>query len=48
MTETGLLQVHGREAGSGREVRFEIQIGGLDEAAVQQAAAAVARYEVSG
>ena len=35
MTETGLLQVHGREADSGSEVRFEIQIGGLDEAAVQ-------------
>ena len=48
MTETGLLKVHGREAGSGREVRFEIQIGGLDEAAVQEAASAVARYEVSG
>ena len=32
MTEMGLLKVHGREAESGREVRFEIQIGGLDEA----------------
>jgi molecular chaperone DnaK (HSP70) len=48
MTETGLLQVHGHEAGSGREVRFEIQIGGLDETEVQQATDAVARYEVSG
>ena len=48
MTETGLLNVHGREAGSGSEVRFEIQIGGLDEAAVQEATSAVARYEVSG
>ena len=48
MTETGLLKVHGREADSGREVRFEIQIGGLDETEVQQATAAVARYEVSG
>jgi molecular chaperone DnaK (HSP70) len=48
MTETGLLQVHGREAGSGSEIRFEIQIGGLDEAAVQEATSAVARYEVSG
>ena len=48
MTETGLLQVHGREAGSGSEVRFEIQIGGLDEAAGQEATGAVARYEVSG
>jgi molecular chaperone DnaK (HSP70) len=48
MTETGLLQVHGREAGSGREVRFEIQIGRLDEAAMQRATTAVAHYEVSG
>jgi len=48
MTETGLLKVHGREADSGREVRFEIQIGGLDETEVQKATAAVAHYEVSG
>jgi molecular chaperone DnaK len=48
MTETGLLKVHGREARSGREVRFEIQIGGLDEEQVREAASAVARYEVSG
>ncbi len=48
MTETGLLKVHGWEAGSGREVRFEIQIGGLGETEVQKATAAVARYEVSG
>ena len=48
LTETGLLKVHGWEADSGREVRFEIQIGGLDEAEVQKATAAVARYEVSG
>ena len=48
MTETGLLKVHGYEADSGREVRFEIQIGGLDETEVRQATAAVARYEVSG
>jgi hypothetical protein len=47
MTETGLLQVHGREADSGREVRFEIQIG-LDDAAVQRATTAVAHFEVSG
>ncbi len=48
MTETGLLKVHGREADSGREVRFEIQIGGLDETEVRKAANAVARYQVSG
>jgi molecular chaperone DnaK len=48
MTETGLLKVHGREAGSGREVRFEIQIGGMDESQLRDATSAVARYEVSG
>ena len=48
MTETGLLQVHGHEAESGQEVRFEIQIGGLDETEVQRATDAVSRYEVSG
>jgi len=48
MTETGLLQVHAWEADSGREVRFEIQIGNLDDAAVQQAGDAVARLDVSG
>ena len=36
MTETGLLKVHGWDADSGREVRFEIQIGGLDEAEVRR------------
>lgn len=48
MTEMGLLKVHGREADSGREIRFEVQIGGLDEADIRKAAHAVARYEVSG
>jgi len=48
MTETGLLKVHGGEAESGSEVRFEIQIGGLDEAGTQEAATTVAGYDVSG
>ena len=48
MTETGLLQIHAYEANSGREVKFEIQIGGLGEAEVRQAASTVARYQVSG
>lgn len=48
MTETGLLQVHGREADSGREVRFQIQIGRLDEDAMRRATTSVAHYEVSG
>ena len=46
--DEGLLKVHGLEADSGREIRFEIPIGSLDEAEVRQAARAVARYEVSG
>jgi molecular chaperone DnaK len=48
MSETGLLKVHAVEATSGQEVRFEIQIGGLDEEQVRKAANAVARYGVSG
>ncbi len=48
MTEMGLLKVRGWEASSGREVKFEIQIGGLDEAEVREAASVVARYRVSG
>jgi molecular chaperone DnaK len=48
MTETGLLQVQAWEERSKREVRFEIQIGGLDETEVQQFTTAVARYEVNG
>jgi molecular chaperone DnaK len=48
MTETGLLTVHGQEKGSGREVRFEIQIGGLNDEQVLQAQETVSRYAVSG
>jgi molecular chaperone DnaK len=48
MTETGVLHVHASETRSGREVRFEIQIGGMDDAQVRKAASAVARYQVSG
>lgn len=48
MNETGLLKVHSWEADSGRDVRFEIQIGGMDEAEVRKATSAVARYQVSG
>jgi molecular chaperone DnaK len=47
MTETGLLTVHGREVGSGREVRFETQVGALNETEVQYAKSAVASYAVS-
>jgi molecular chaperone DnaK len=48
MTETGLLTVHGWEPRSGSEVRFEIQIGGLDEELTQQATSKVTSYDVSG
>lgn len=48
MTETGLLKIHAMETDSGREVRFEMQIGGLNEAAIEQARAAVASYELAG
>ena len=48
LTETGALQVHATEAHSEREVRFQIQIGGLGEAGVHEATEAVSRYEVSG
>src|ERR1700761_7815592 len=48
MTETGLLKVHAFEPVSKQEVDFEIQIGHLDAAEVQEASDAVARYEVSG
>jgi len=48
MTETGLLTVHGWEPRSGSEVRFEIQIGGLDEERTQQATSKVTSYDVSG
>lgn len=47
MNETGLLTVHATEPGSGKEVRFDLQIGGMDQAAVDEARAAVARHEVS-
>ena len=48
MTESGLLKVHGEEKKSGREVRFEIQIGGLTEDEVREAEQAVSRYAISG
>jgi molecular chaperone DnaK len=48
MTDTGVLKVHAWEANSGREVRFEIRIGNMDETEVKRAAEMVARYEVTG
>jgi molecular chaperone DnaK len=48
MTDTGLLTVHGWEPRSGSEVRFDIQIGGLDEERTEQATSKVTSYDVSG
>jgi molecular chaperone DnaK len=48
MTDTGLLKVHGWEPKSGIEVRFEIQIGLLDEKQVRAATSRVTGYDVSG
>jgi molecular chaperone DnaK len=48
MSETGLLSVHAREPGSGADLRFDLQIGDLDQAGLEQARASVARYHVSG
>jgi len=48
MTESGLLQIRGREAGSGREVAFEIQTSDRSETRLRETARAVARYEGAG
>lgn len=46
MSETGLLTVHAVEPESGREVRFDLRIGGMDQASVDKARSAVARHNV--
>lgn len=48
MSATGTLSVHAVEPDSGAEVRFELQIGGMDEKAVDAARTRIARHEVSG
>lgn len=48
MSETGTLTVHAIEPSSGAEVRFELQIGGMDAAAIQAARTDIARHEVQG
>ncbi|MGH3282462.1 MAG: hypothetical protein ACRDNW_25450 [Trebonia sp.] len=48
MSETGLLTVHAREPRSAREVRFDLQIGGLDNTRFDEARRSVAGYEVRG
>ncbi|GLW61884.1 molecular chaperone DnaK [Actinomadura rubrobrunea] len=46
MNETGLLTVAAVEPRSGRNVRFDLQIGGMDRKDVDKAKAAVARHEI--
>jgi molecular chaperone DnaK (HSP70) len=48
MSETGLLSVHAKEPGSGTELRFDLQIGDLDQAGLEKARESVARYHVRG
>ena len=48
MSATGLLTVHAREPGSGSDLRFDLQIGDLDQAGLDQARRSVAGYQVSG
>jgi molecular chaperone DnaK (HSP70) len=48
MSETGTLTVHAIEPSSGAEVRFDLQIGGMDAAAVRAARTDIARHEVRG
>jgi molecular chaperone DnaK (HSP70) len=48
MSETGLLTVRATEPGSGMNLRFDLQIGDLDQAGMDQARRSVAEYHVSG
>jgi molecular chaperone DnaK len=48
MSEVGVLSVHAAEPASGRDIRFELNIGGLNAADLESARASVRRYEVSG
>ena len=48
MSETGLLTVEATEPQSGKDLRFELQIGGLDQVGMEKARQSVARYRVSG
>jgi Mg2+ and Co2+ transporter CorA len=48
MSETGLLTVHATEPRSGSDLRFDLQIGDLDQAGMDQARKSVDGYDVSG
>ncbi|MFW6639141.1 Hsp70 family protein [Nocardiopsis algeriensis] len=46
--ETGLLRVRGWDPGSGKEIRFDVQIGGMSHDDVREAREAVAMIRTSG
>src|SRR5262249_16599816 len=48
MSETGLLTVEATEPRSGSDLRFDLKIGGLDQAGMEKARQSVTRYRVSG
>jgi hypothetical protein len=48
LPETGRLTVHGKEAQSGQDVRFELQIGDFDSGRLRQARQAISGYQVGG
>ena len=48
MSETGKLSVHAAQPGSGSDLRFDLQIGNLDQAGLDAARESVGRYDVSG
>jgi molecular chaperone DnaK len=47
MSEIGVLSVHAMEPNSRSELRFDLQIGDLDQAGLDKARESVARYHVS-
>ena len=48
MSETGTLTVQASDPDSGAELKFDLQIGGMDQAAVEAARTSIARHEVAG
>jgi molecular chaperone DnaK (HSP70) len=48
MSETGLLTVHAAEPASGSDLRFDLQIGDLDQVGMAKARKSVDGYDVSG
>lgn len=48
MSETGTLTVHANEPNSGAELTFDLQIGGMDRAAVDAARTNIAKHKVTG